>query len=345
MANLKERLAAELHKAFSVFNDVTLQGSDGVQVLASKALLAERSNYLYHLFYGAGRHFLPNGTQINWYVSDVPSRVLRALVEYCYTDSTLLWMPNTSELSDEMAVNLVQLLMIGGGWGIPQLYKDSWTSLEMQLSSHPGCICAVMEEMLVRGCMDKIPDEYYSDTRSLWGFCFELIDDKPSESLLPKAHCNQGVRGCSFRLLEMIFQTMGKLLHPMIAIKVLREWNRSCQVIMDNEKRKKLQKLADSVDLNDLSLAELCYLEPCNLFSRQRIVTIRSVKYGVKKELVENLLDPYKTQVIVPNLSQANGNCVQKQGDDTQKRNTIEYTGRNLALDERNRKRQKIGEV
>ena len=298
MANLKERLAAELNKAYSVFNDVTLQGSDGVQVLASKALLAERSSYLYHLFYGAGRHFLPNGQQINWYVSDVPSRVLRALVEYCYTDSTLLWMPNAGALSDEMAVNLVQLLMIGGGWGMPQLYKDSWTSLEMQLSSHPGCVCAVMEELLVRGCMDKIErhacDEYYYDIR-LWVLCFELIDDKPTESLLPKAHCNKGVRGCSFRLLARIFQGMGKLLRPMIAIKVLREWNRSCRVIMDNDKREKLQYLANSIDLNDLSLSELNCLEPCNLFSRQRISPARLKQYKVKKEIVENLLDPYNS--------------------------------------------------
>ncbi len=355
MAVMKERLAAEMNKAYSVINDVTLEGSDGVQVLASKALLAERSNSLYELFYGTGRRF-SNGIQINWYPVKIPSRVLRAVVEYCYTGSTNLWMfdadelllnpemlnpemLNAYEVSDEMFTSLVQLLIVGDGWGIAPLYIDTWSVLEMKIRYNRGCICAFMEELLVRGCMGKVrknaPDEYCSYTK-LWRDCLELIEEDPPKCLLPKARCNKGVRGCSLRLLEAIFQGMGKSLSPKIAIKVLKEWNRSSREIMTTEERAKLQKLADGIDLNLLSLTELSYLEPCDLFSRQHISEARSVQYKVKKEYVLDFLDAHASEVNLLDLSQTDSNSAQKRRD---KRERL-----NLAFDEHYRKLQKIGE-
>ncbi len=261
MADLSDCLNAVLNKSYSVINDVTLIGSDGVHLPACRALLAVRSKHFQRIFYG-------QRTKVHSYQFSFPSSVVQAFVKYCYTDSV----DRPCNFNDETAIALVQLQIIGEQSGVNKLHEDVMNIFGIQLRAHPGCICAVMEELMNRGCINNAigPTNNYT---GLWELCFEQIDEKPIESLLPEDSCISGIRGRSFRLFETIFRGMGKLLDPMIAVKVLKEWNRTSGQTMTGNERAKLQKLADSLDLSCLSHTDIARFEPCDLFSKDRIDT------------------------------------------------------------------------
>mmetsp|Transcript_24195 Transcript_24195/g.35848 ORF Transcript_24195/g.35848 Transcript_24195/m.35848 type:complete len:200 (-) Transcript_24195:598-1197(-) len=96
----------QAHLDDTQISDVTLRGTDGRSVVAIRSILAMRSRYFKSLLFG-------NFQERN--LSEVPlgfsSLVLRAVVEYCYTDEMKITFENLS--FEETARSMVGLVAAG----------------------------------------------------------------------------------------------------------------------------------------------------------------------------------------------------------------------------------------
>lgn len=78
-------LVADLHSHLqdADISDVTLVGTDGETVLAVRSILAMRSHYFKTLFFSSFQESSTNMERVQLAYS---SKVMKAVVEYCYTD-------------------------------------------------------------------------------------------------------------------------------------------------------------------------------------------------------------------------------------------------------------------
>jgi hypothetical protein len=253
---MNEDFARELKDDDSVIKDVILIGSDGGRVPAAKAILAIRSPVFRRMFYG---NFCESSSDCNSVKMDYPTSVLTNVVEYCYTSGT--YDKKGSEvLSDELAVELVRILDAANYLELSELRK---TTLHRVLESNSrwSNSCAIMQELMVRGGIGG----------ELWSACMKRVEKVPRCCFFPGGpKTNSGICGISFPLLETIFQSLKDKLPADFAVRALKEWNETHDSVAEEE-RSRLQQLADAVDLKSMEIRDLAKVQPCPLFTKDRL--------------------------------------------------------------------------
>jgi len=244
-------------------HDVTLIGTDGLQVPAIKSVLAIRSPVFRRMFAGDFRE--RTGDTVSM---DYNGLVLRLIVKYCFLDEIDLDLLATDEeecMSDAEATLTVQARCAAHYLELTALYElitnDLGLSVVNDDKGELGCVCAILRELSLR--------EGVESPFSL--ICMDLIQDWPDLCLLPKTQ-NQGIVGCSLALLTMIFKSCA--LDAFVAVKCLKEWKEALQINLEAHELDQLHDLAKSVALNTIMPSQLAELEPCDLFSMQQFYEV-----------------------------------------------------------------------
>ena len=276
-SNKESDFTRELEDEESLIKDVKLVGSDGGFVRATKAILAIRSPVFHRMFYGNFQESSKDCGAVRLHYS---TPVLRVVIQYCYTDA-----PNflslaerskdgqrqvTNQIGDDYAVELFQLLDAAD-------YLEM-TTLKDLVHQHAHynlywdtVIFAIVKELLNTDSTES----------ELWLQCLErLIADERLWSFYPSTGGRAGIAGLSILHLEKLFEALDRKRIALALVKGLKLWQEahpSCT----KEERERLQKLADTIDLQCIPIQELSRLRPCSLFSMERLYKALS-KVGKK---------------------------------------------------------------
>lgn len=235
----------------NVIRDVTLVGSDGGRIWATKAVLAVRSPVFCRIFRESSKN------DCECVQLDYPAPVLRAIVAYCYTNEARLerWVCFRGDgtcyvWSDASAVALVQVLDAAKYLELSELVQATLDSFR----EHTWlCTCAILQELLVRGWKGE----------KFWLTCMAHVKTEPIQ-------CLPGiVQASSLLLLETLWESLREKLSPDLTAEVLQLWYEAHGSLISEEERSRLQKLADTIDLQSMGIRKLSKLQPCPLFSSQ----------------------------------------------------------------------------
>mmetsp|Transcript_22901 Transcript_22901/g.51137 ORF Transcript_22901/g.51137 Transcript_22901/m.51137 type:complete len:300 (-) Transcript_22901:5-904(-) len=261
--------------------DVTLVGSDGGRVPALKTILALRSPVFRKMFFG---NFWENGADCDAVTLDYSAEVLRAVVEYCYTDDTALQREiiHVRPSTDATAVLAVQTRGAAKYFDLPELGEGLTKSLE---SCSWQADFAIFQEVMVRE----------GTGGDIWCACAERIGLAQRRHLLmPKTPENAGICGCSFPVVEALYRSDYFLLSSASAIKGLRLWNAEPGPATEDE-QERLKMLVGDIDLfTNLEFECLVEIEPCQLFSAERLHEAlvhawkKKINDKAKKRAIEN---------------------------------------------------------
>ena len=212
---MAEDLVNDMLKAMDddTFNDVTLVGTDKVEVPCMKSALATRSPVFKSMFYGEFKERNDDKVQLNY-----PSCVLQVLVKYCYSDEVdlaFIYESDFFQLSDNEATLMVKLRDAANYFQIQELFNcitveiGEWVFDNFQ----EGCVCAILAELSLQ---DGGDGEGGHDGGALFRVIMELIYTQPEQCLLPDTSLkdrnnttiNSGVLACPPRLLRKIIDAI-----------------------------------------------------------------------------------------------------------------------------------------
>lgn len=137
-------------------SDLILQGNDGGNVVAVKAILASRSPMFRRLLFGEHRpRFVPKEPDEKQILTfdDWDCLVLHLVVEYCYTDScSVMKVQPTEDIARMMAI----LRIASKVFKLPGLLDKVKQWVFMQISRNPGIACAMIDEGLKNDDVDEV---------------------------------------------------------------------------------------------------------------------------------------------------------------------------------------------
>jgi len=253
--------------------DVTLIGSDGGRVSATKAVLAIRSRVFRKMFFGEEFRLREISGKCDSVQMNYSAVVLKIVVKYCYTDEIDLRMivsEGFGQVTDGEAVSKVQLEDAAQYLELQELQKFVSDELgEFLLASAFGdgkkenlsCICAIFQELMIREGAGG----------PLWMTCLELLKENTEVCFLPDDSKRfKGICACSFPLLETLFRLVVNDIDPFIAVWALRAWNET-QGTTTLEEERSLQEIARSIDLESIKVQNLAEIEPCTIFPQDRL--------------------------------------------------------------------------
>ena len=243
------------------FQDVTLIGTDHVDVPASKIILSLRSTVFQKMFLGNFQEKNQDRVPL-----DYPSLVLQVLVKYCYSDELdidLLLRDSSTDkhthLNDETAVLAIQLRSAATYFDLPELKSriSQYIGEKILYEDNVGCICAVFNELLIRGEEDEI----------LWTMLMPVLNSNLEKCLFPKLTGNAGIASCSLSLFCIFVQPT---VDSFLAVKAVQKWC-SLHVFNQSEAPNELRTIADSLDLASIEPGNLAKIKPCTLFPMERL--------------------------------------------------------------------------
>jgi len=282
---MPEDFIREMEDDDSVIKDVTLVGSDGGRVSATKRVLAIRSPVFRQMFNG---NFQESREDCDSVQLNYPAQVLRTVVSYCSTNIIDLtyYFEDGDKLyshthSDSSAVALKKLRRVVASFAVALVQlRDAANYLEMyELHESVSYIfrdknlfryapCFVLQELMNRG-----------DTGGkIWKNCMEFLKEAPGTVLYMA-----GISRTSFPLLEIICRCMEdniedlKGLHMAHIVAILNAWSKT-HPFATEEQRSKLRKYADELDLQKIEIQDLSRIVPCPLFPLKRLSGLFFVK-------------------------------------------------------------------
>jgi len=284
---LKEDLLATLGDPS--YHDVVLVGTDGVEVPATKYLLAARSPHFKRSFLGHFRESTEHhGSRVEL---PFPSAVLKALVYSCYSDeidlSILLGQEITgspSILTDDHAVLLVKLRAAAVYLEFPEVLANATNVLATRvLSNQPnsaGCVCAILGELFAQGESES----------PLFQVMMAVVEAKPRECLLLASQNNSsGIQSCP---LEVVSKILERAIDPFVACKCLEHLY--CNVMSDatgyNDSDNVvalLRELAGKIDLTCMATEDLATIQAGALFSSDDLLAAHVAKVGSREKTQE----------------------------------------------------------
>jgi BTB/POZ domain len=183
------------------FHDVTLQGSDGVQVPANRTILALRSPVFRKMLFGNFQEATKDIVDV-----DFPGPVVKAVVEYIHTDDAKLLVKldetksKGKKIQDDCQVEFQMLLALTAAaayYGLPKLCHVVQKCLSIYLNAFPFLAFALLEACSQEGpaiaaelkkkalleiqklLADKDLDAKILKSLSLYAIKFILIEGKP----------------------------------------------------------------------------------------------------------------------------------------------------------------------
>jgi len=272
-------LKDDMQQAFTdeAFRDVTLVGTDQVDVPGTKLVLAIRSPVFKRMFFGNFQERETDRVSLNY-----PSLVLQVLVKYCYSDELdldMLYIDGTDDglLTDAEAVLMVQLRDAANYFELSDLNINISNELGVSVvqKGDAMCVCAVLSELFIRGETEG----------PMWETMIAILEGEPQHCLLPVSNWNQGIVACS---LPLFCDIMTLSVDVVIAVNAVQKWSQANSDLFHatepTEDQKKVQKIADSINLDAMSTHELAQVKPCQVFSMERLYQA-FVENGIRQSM------------------------------------------------------------
>jgi len=193
-------------------SDVRLQGSDGGQVVAVKAVLAARSPMFRQKFFGSTSNTVivplkPGEKDVVVY-NQWDCRILHLIVEYCYTDTCSVMKGQPTE---DIARLLAVLRTAAKVFKLPGLLNKIKQWVWRQVSRHPAIACAMVDEGMRRDDVDEL--------------ALQTLQLKTRAALLPAQRAvGSGVLSLSKPGLLFVLRTLEETTSHFLLLQVLERW-------------------------------------------------------------------------------------------------------------------------
>jgi len=164
------------------FLDVTLEGTDGEVVRASRMLLSARSPVFRSMFCGGFRES-HTGAMVK---VGYESNIIQALVKFCYTDEL-----DRSTPSEEYARLLVRIATAANYYKIPLLEREACIAAALLMKSHPPLACVIYDHALAEAIPETLSKHFMLASLS-------VVRWAPERSLLSSAKNLKGRLGVTY---------------------------------------------------------------------------------------------------------------------------------------------------
>ena len=238
-------LVVDLHSHLhdEELSDVSLCGTDGKSVFAIRSILAMRSRFFKRLFFGQFRE--RNMAQVSLGYS---SLVLKAVVEYCYTDEIKTTFENLS--FEETARSMVGLVTAGNYFELRGLMSRAYRLTCLMMDEYPALACAVLDEASSGGLQAS----------ELSRVALGIIRLRTESALLPPDTYGLGVQSLSASAMERILADEDIQANELALFYCLKKWAE--QVPCSNrdleERRITARELASHIDFSKILPSDLC---------------------------------------------------------------------------------------
>jgi hypothetical protein len=128
-------------------SDMTLEGSDGEQFRTNRCILAVRSKVFRAMLFGNYSEAKKSVVKVEY-----EGRVLKAVLDYCYTDHADLF--DEISCDDSWARAMVQLAAAADFFGLSLLRKKVLDLSAIKMEENPGLACSFFDEAEATGATD-----------------------------------------------------------------------------------------------------------------------------------------------------------------------------------------------
>jgi len=192
-------------------SDIILQGYDGGNVVAVKALLASRSLMFRQMFFGEARSdFVPSepGEKEVFVFDEWDCRVLHLVVEYCYTDTCSAMKCQPTE---DIARMMASLRVASKAFKLPGLLQKINQWIWRQVSRYPALACAIIDEGIRNDDVDDVS--------------LQTLQLKTRAALLPGQRAvGSGVLALSKPGLLFVLRTLNETTSHYLLLQVIEQW-------------------------------------------------------------------------------------------------------------------------
>lgn len=201
-------LVADLHSHLndSDIADVMLVGTDGLEVMAVRSILAMRSNFFRKLFFGNFSESSSPQVQLGY-----SSNVIKAVVEYSYTDEIKTAFENLT--FEETARSMVGLVAAGNYFELSGLQLRAYKLSCLMMDEYPALACAVLDEVSIN-----------NETKELGRVALGIIRLRPESSLLPPDAYGLGVQSLGPAAMEQVMSDSEIQTSELSLFMCLKKW-------------------------------------------------------------------------------------------------------------------------
>lgn len=229
-------------------SDVVLRGTDGRPVAAVRSILAMRSRFFKSLLFGSFQ-------ESN--LSEVPlgysSLVLKAVVEYCYTDEIKVTFENLT--FEETARSMVGLVAAGNYFELGGLMSRAYRLTCLMMDEYPALACAVLDEAVCGENKGIHTDE-------LSRVALGIIRLRTESALLPPNTYGSGVKSLGETAMELVMSDEKIQANELQLFHCLQKWSKHVpegkdeQTVADH-KRIVARQMASRIDFAKVAPSDL----------------------------------------------------------------------------------------
>jgi hypothetical protein len=236
------------HLTDSEIADVSLCGTDGKSVVAVRSILAMRSRFFKTLFFGQFRERDMDQVPLGY-----SSLVLKAVVEYCYTDEIKTAFENLT--FEETARSMVGLVAAGNYFSLQGLMSRAYRLTCLMMDEYPALSCAVLDEVSVSGGGHHASE--------LSRVALGIIRLRPESALLPPDTYALGVRSLGAAAMERVMADKEIQTKELTLFLSLKKWAEYVPPSQERdavlqERRTNARKMASHLDLAKILPSSLC---------------------------------------------------------------------------------------
>jgi hypothetical protein len=236
------------HLTDESISDVSLQGTDGKQVVAIRSILAMRSRFFKSLFFGDFSESKLSTVSLGY-----SSLVLRAVVEYCYTDEIKVTFENLT--FEETARSMVGLVAAGNYFELGGLLSRAYRLTCLMMDEYPALACSVLDEAISG-------ENRGSHTEELSRVALGIIRLRTESALMPRDLYGTGVHSLGEAAMELVMSDKKIQTNELKLFHCLKKWSEHVSETQKTsdifEHRKNVaRKLATHIDFAKIAPSDL----------------------------------------------------------------------------------------
>ena len=238
--------------------DVTLCGTDEKSVVAIRSILAMRSSFFKSLFFGSFRESTSQHVQLGY-----SSLVLKAVVEYCYTDEIKTAFENLT--FEETARSMVGLVAAGNYFQLRGLQSRAYRLTCLMMDEYPALACAVLDEVSLT-----------EETSDLGRVALGIIRLRTESALLPPDTYGLGVQSLGAAAMEKVLADTEIQTQELALFHCLKKWAEYKPPNSSNseERRAAARRMASKVDFSKIEPSALStVVQESNLVPMELLLT------------------------------------------------------------------------
>jgi hypothetical protein len=227
--------------------DVVLRGTDDGTVVAVRSILAMRSRFFKSLLFGSFQESNLREVPLGY-----SSLVLKAVLEYCYTDEIGITFENHNE--EETARSMVGLVAAGNYFELGGLLSRAYRLTLLMIDEYPALACSVLDESISG-------NNQCAQTQELGRFALGMIR-RTESALLPPDTYGSGVQSLGEAALELVMSDHKIQANELKMFFCLKKWADHVPQGEDAERvrlhrRSVARKLASRIDFSKVSPSDL----------------------------------------------------------------------------------------